>query len=128
VSESVDNEGGTEMSALEVRLIAVETLQKQNLPKFNNLLRRMTKVEKAVGLQTIAVAEIVKLQKTDAEIRAANAQKLDDILNLLSHAKSVAGFARKHGPRVLAFLIGGLVLSGRITPEWAQKFLHLFGL
>lgn len=128
MSESVDTEGGGAMSALEARLATVEKIQAHNLPKFLSIIRRLGKVEKTVGLNTVAIAEITKLAKSDAEIRAANAQKLDDILNLISHAKSVTGFAKKHGPRVIAFLVGGLVLSGRITPDWAKHILALFGI
>lgn len=128
MSESVVTSDGAEMSALELRLSAVEKLQRQNLPKFNGLLRRMTKVEKAVNLQTVAIAEIKTANASAETVRAAMSQKLDEIYVLISGAKSVGGFVRKHGPRVIAFVVGIAVARGYVTSEIATNFLHLFGL
>ena len=119
---------GPDMSALEARLAAVEKIQATNVPKFLNALKRLARMEKTVLLNAASIAEFKAILKSDADLRAANAAKLDDILGMMTAAKTVGGFVRKHGPRVLAFLIGAGVATGKISAETGQNFLHLFGL
>lgn len=52
-------------------------------------------------------------------------QNTDEILALISHGKSVAGFVGKHGPRVVAFLVGVALTKGWIGHDLAQ-FLNGF--
>lgn len=123
------------LDALAERLEQVERIQRLNLPKLRNVLKRLAAMEKSMASSVTAIAELKTLAQQDKEIRAknaillaSNADKLDNILGFMSHARSVGGFARRHGPRAVAFGVGLLVASGKLTPEWAQKILHLFGL
>ena len=52
----------------------------------------------------------------------------DEILAVVTGAKSVGGFVVKHGPRVMSFAVGGLTMFGFITADMGQKILALFNL
>lgn len=126
MTENVNS--GVEMLALKARLDALEKTQTNSVFRVNNIINRLSRVEKLVMVNVASIAEFKAMLTKEAETRTANAAKLDSILDIMTHTKSVAAFVQKHGPRVLAFLVGGLVLSGKVTPDFAAKFLHLFGL
>lgn len=95
--------------------------------------------------KTVTVSEVVRIRRrlgalegridamenhitkavADSALAAANTTQ---ILDVLTSAKSVAGFVRKHGPRAIAFGIGVLVAGGYVSAETGRSFLSIFGL
>lgn len=121
-------EAGEEIKAIIARIFKIEKIQRTNLPRFRDLLKRVTAMETALKVQGSQIASLEALAKADAELRRANAEKLDTLLAFTTHAKSIGGFMRKHGPRFIAFAIGVAIAKGWITAENGGNFLHLFGL
>ena len=123
------------LDTLSERLAKVERIQRTNLPKFRNVLKRLAAMEKSMATAIASLTEIrrdatdqTERSKANAELLAANSEKIEHIFAFVTHSQTAYGLLRKHGPRFFAFAIGAAVATGRLTPEWAQKILHLFGL
>jgi hypothetical protein len=127
VAGDVGLDTGAHFEAIEMRLVIIERVQSINLPRLNIGLERLDSVEKTVNANSSILATLKSGYDTDAALRAENAQKLDDILSLISHTKTAMGIVRRHAPRVLAFAIGVAMAKGWITVENGQNFLHAFG-
>lgn len=123
----MSDEGST-LEALSARLEKVERIQRTNLPKFRNVLKRLAAMEKSMASAITAISEIKALAKADAELRVANAEKLDSILGFMTHAKTWGGYARKYWPRLITFVAGVAVAKGWVTVENSHNFLQIFGL
>lgn len=90
-----------------------------------NELRNM-KTTVATIMETIDSNHKVALEARElAKVAADNS---DEIIAVLKHAKGVGGFVAKHGPRVIAFVIGSLVASGAIGETWGGLLRNLFGV
>jgi hypothetical protein len=73
------------------------------------------------------VALEARMTSVETNVKSA-VDNTAEILSILTYTKSVAGFARKHGPRVIAFVLGYLVLSGKLTQETSGLIKGLFAI
>ena len=70
------------------------------------------------------VSDIEGLKVSHGVIR----DNTDEILDLIRYSKSGYGIVKKHFPRVIAFVLGYLVLSGHLSTETQQLLKNLFGM
>lgn len=135
------------MGRLEKALKSVTNIQRKNLPLFTNTLQEVTairetlhshaeglsRVEKMAadsGTVTAALAESVRAitatQEAMANTQKANGEKLDNLVDLLSHAKTWGGYLKKYGAKALPFIIGLMVARGWITIDTGKSFTQIF--
>lgn len=79
----------------------------------------------ALEHKVLEMASAIDVVKGDVKAAALNTQ---EILDLMTHTKSVFGFCKKHAPRVFAFGLGALLYSGRISPVMHDLLTKLFGV
>lgn len=66
-------------------------------------------------------ARMQTVETTVAEVKADTAQ----ILDVLTHGKSLVGFVQKHGGRIVAFGVG-VAVAGGYLPEKVGDFIANF--
>lgn len=116
------------------RLGKVERVQRANLAPFTDMLAKFPDMNKAIiehGAALLMLAsKQLELEKSASLLMIKQDElknNTDEILLLVKHTKSVGGFLARHGPRIIAFILGGFVLSGKIGAETATLFKNLFG-
>ena len=103
----------TLVNGINLRLANVEPIVK-------DLTTRVTNVE-------TTSLELKALSQTNHALIVDNTEKTQEILDIVAHAKGVGAFVRKHGPRLVAFVVGSLVASGRLGEPMAQLIKQFIG-
>lgn len=88
--------------------------------RVGDLERRMTAVE--TGMITVA-GDAAKAALSAAQA----AEGVKELLGVANATKSVAGFVRKHGPKLISFGAGIMTILGVGNPELWKFVGHFFG-
>lgn len=116
------------LDRLERTVHAIKRVQARNLPLFQEALERITTMRETIHTHSNALGRLEKLATDNADAQAAFAESMGELVSLLKVGKGGAALARKYGVRVVTFVLGYLVLSGKMSHETQELFSHLFGL
>jgi hypothetical protein len=89
---------------------------------------RIDELDKRMNDLTTLITNTSDAVKKNGENFDLAMGKMDEILLVVKHSKNLAGFVKRHGPRLIAFGIGALATSGKLGPEMATLLRSLFGV
>lgn len=90
-----------------------------NSTGFNGLQRRVSALEERMHI-------VEGTSQTAADMATQAANNTAELIALITTTKKSAAFLKKHGPRIVAFGVGALTISGVDNPKFAA-ILNLIG-
>lgn len=95
--------------------------------------RRVARLEKGAGIMNSTIKTLTTVvNHADAAAKEAKTAALEaaensaQVIAILSAAKGFAGFAAKHGPRIVAALVGALAYKGLIDEKMGSFITGIF--